>query len=216
MFWTELNKISSVNKQISLTIGNASESKDIAQLFHDKYNALYNSVPTSDDEYVFYVKHCQLNFHTPNCTSLLDLITPESVKRCILKIKSGKDDFNESFTSDYLITSCGRLHSVFLLLFCLITYHGHYPDNLLKSTIISIPKDAKAYLSNVNNYRRIFLLNSINKVFDYVNIELYQDNLMLSDMQFAYKTQHSTALCSVVYLETLQYYRQNVVRFSVV
>ena len=28
-------------------------------------------------------------------------------------------------------------------------------------------------------------------------------------MQFAYKTQHSTALCSVVYLETLQYYRQN-------
>ena len=28
-------------------------------------------------------------------------------------------------------------------------------------------------------------------------------------MQFAYKSQHSTALCSVVYLETLQYYRQN-------
>ena len=28
-------------------------------------------------------------------------------------------------------------------------------------------------------------------------------------MQFAYKTQHSTALCSVVYFETLQYYKQN-------
>ena len=28
-------------------------------------------------------------------------------------------------------------------------------------------------------------------------------------MQFAYKTQHSTASCSVVYLENLQYYRQN-------
>ena len=28
-------------------------------------------------------------------------------------------------------------------------------------------------------------------------------------MQFASKTQHSTALCSVVYLETLQYYIQN-------
>ena len=28
-------------------------------------------------------------------------------------------------------------------------------------------------------------------------------------MQFAYKSQHSTALCSVVYLETLQYYRQH-------
>ena len=32
---------------------------------------------------------------------------------------------------------------------------------------------------------------------------------MSSDVQFAYKSQHSTALCSVVYLETLQYYKQN-------
>ena len=32
---------------------------------------------------------------------------------------------------------------------------------------------------------------------------------MSSDMQFAYKTQHSTALCSVVYLETFQYHRLN-------
>ena len=53
-------------------------------------------------------------------------------------------------------------------------YHGHYQDNLLKSTIISIPKDAKASLSNVDNYRGISLSNSINKVFDYVIIELYQ------------------------------------------
>ena len=32
---------------------------------------------------------------------------------------------------------------------------------------------------------------------------------MSSNMQFAFKTQHSAALCSVIYLETLQYYRQN-------
>ena len=50
--------------------------------------------------------------------------------------------------------------------------HGHYPDNLLKSTIILILKDAKASLSNVDNYRGIYLSNSINKVIDYVIIEL--------------------------------------------
>ena len=43
----------------------------------------------------------------------------------------------------------------------------------------------------------------------YLDYYLYQDNLMSSDMQFAYETQHLIALCSVVYLETLQYYRQN-------
>ena len=83
-----------------------------------------------------------------------------------------------------IINSCSRLHSVLALLFQSIIYHGHYPDNLLKSTIISIPK---ASLSNVDNYRGISLSNSINKVFDYVIIELYQNTLMSSDMQFAYK-----------------------------
>ena len=43
MFWSELNKISD-------TVGNASGSKEIAQLFHDKYKALYNRVSTSEDE----------------------------------------------------------------------------------------------------------------------------------------------------------------------
>ena len=50
MFWSELNTISSVDKQISDTVGNASWSKEIAQLFHDKYKALYNSLSTSEDE----------------------------------------------------------------------------------------------------------------------------------------------------------------------
>ena len=101
------------------------------------------------------------------------------------------------------------MHSILALLFRSIIYHGHYPDNLQKSTIISIPKDARASLSNVDNYRGISVSNSMNKVFDYVIIKLYQNTLMSSDMQFAYKSQHSTALCSVVYLETLQYYEQN-------
>ena len=163
---------------------------------------------TSEDELrllreTLLVKHLSAN------TSLLDLVTPDLSKRCISKLKSGKGDGSESFTSDHLINSCSRLHSVLALLFQLIIYHGQYLNNLLKSTIISIPKDAKASLSNVDNYRGISLSNSINKVFDYVIIELYQNTLMSSDMQFAYKSQHSTALCSVVYFETLQYYQQN-------
>ena len=65
MFWSELNKISSVGKQIRDTVGNASGSKDIAQLFHDKYKALTTAFLPVMMNYVFYVKHCQLNFHLP-------------------------------------------------------------------------------------------------------------------------------------------------------
>ena len=44
-----------------------------------------------------------------------------------------------------------------------------------------------------------FFVKLYYEVFKYVIIKLYRDNLMSSDMQFAYKTQHSTALCSVVF-----------------
>ena len=156
---------------------------------------------TSEDDLRLLRETFSVKLLLANTTSL-DLVTPDLIKR-ISKLKSGKGDGNESFTSDHLINSCSRLHSVLALLFRSIIYHGHYPDNLLKSTIISIPKDAKASLSNVDNYRGFSLSNSINKVFDYMIIELHQNTLMSSDMQFAYKSQHSTALWSVVYLETL-------------
>ena len=164
-------------------------------------------MPTSDDELRLLHVRETLSVKLPSAnTSSLDLITPDLIKRCILKLKSGKGDGNESFASDHQINLCKHVHFVLALLFRSIIYHSHYPDNLLKSTIISIPTDAKVSLSNVDNYREISLSNSINKVFDYVIIELYHDKLMSS----AYKTQHSTALCSVVHLlETLQYYRQN-------
>ena len=42
------------------------------------------------------------------------------------------------------------------------------PTVLLKSTIISIPKDSKASLSNSDLHRGISLFNSINKLFDHV------------------------------------------------
>ena len=36
--------------------------------------------------------------------------------------------------------------------------HGYTPTDLLKSSIISIPKDAKVSLTNIDNYRGITLL----------------------------------------------------------
>ena len=93
------------------------------------------------------------------------------------------------------------------MLFRAIVIHGHYPRNLLVSIIISIPKDLKSSFFNVDNYRGISLFNSIAKVFDHVIVEICNDQLIATDMQYAYKENHSTTLCSLMYLETLQYYR---------
>ncbi len=208
IFWEEVNKITSASKQTSNTIGNAHGPHEITTLFHDKYKALYNSVPTNDRE--MSELYANVRSKVLECDlSILHDVTPCLIQRCIKKLKSGKGDGGEGFKSDHLINSCTRLHVLLSILFRSIVMHGYSPRNLLVSTIVSIPKDSKASLCNQDNYRGISLFNSIAKVFDYVIIDLFGDHLMTSDMQFAYKEKHSTTLCSVIYLETLQHYAKN-------
>ena len=60
--------------------------------------------------------------------------------------------------------------------------HGYSPDDLLKSSIISIPKDNTASLTTSDNYRGITFFNAICKLFDNVILVLYGDELQSSDM----------------------------------
>ena len=83
--------------------------------------------------------------------------------------------------------------------------HGYYPKELVKSTIISFPKNKLASLSKSTNYRGISLFNSINKLFDYIINDLCGDTLSISDMQFGYKSNHSTISCTTVLKEKNKY-----------
>ena len=47
--------------------------------------------------------------------------------------------------------------------------HGYNAADLLSSTIISIPKDARGDMSRSDNYRGIALCNSICKLFDIID-----------------------------------------------
>ena len=56
----------------------------------------------------------------------------------------GKDDVDYGFKSDHIFTS-HRLHALSML-FNRMVVHGHTPTDLLKSTIVSIPKNNKAHI----------------------------------------------------------------------
>ena len=92
------------------------------------------------------------------------------------------------------------------LLFNAMLIHGYTPDDLLKSSIISIPKNRTASLTTSDNYRGISLFNAICKLLDNVILLLYGDELQSSDMQFGYKQGHSTTLCTLIYKEVVHHY----------
>ena len=77
--------------------------------------------------------------------------------------------------------------------------HGYNPKVLLKSTIVSIPKDNKASLWNSDNYRGISLFNSIN-TFHHVILNLYKDQFQSSDMQCGYE-KDTLQLCVLWFIE---------------
>ena len=52
----------------------------------------------------------------------------------------------------------------------------------------------------------ILFSNSICKLYDYVFIDLNIDYLKTGDMQYVFKSNHSTVLCSAVYIETVNNY----------
>ena len=85
--------------------------------------------------------------------------------------------------------------------------HGQYPNELLKSTILSLPNDKKTSLSNNDNYRVISMLNSIHKLFHYVIIDICGDSLSTSDCKLhGYKNNHSTNMCTVILKEVTHHY----------
>ena len=76
---------------------------------------------------------------------------------------------------------------------------GYNPRELLLSSIISIPKDMKTSLRDSNNYRGILLFNAICKVYDHAIICLCYNKFITPYMQFGFKANHSTVMCSLVF-----------------
>ena len=122
------------------------------------------------------------------------------------KLKPHKDDGNYGFKSDHLINGSNKLFIMLSIMFNAFLTHGFNSEDLLLSTIISIPKDNRGSMNSSDNYRGISVSNSICKLYDYVFIDLNMDYLKTDDMQFGFKNNPSTVLCTVVYIKTINHY----------
>ena len=203
LFWQNIKSLNPANKTIPTSVDGKQGSSEIAKLFRSKYELLYNSVPTSGSVLSGISNEIddRLSHDPIDC-----YVTPYMICTCISKLKKNKSDGDRGFNSNHLIYGCHRLNVILSILFNSMMSHGYYPQELLKSTIISIPKDRSASLSNSDNYRGISLFNSMCKLFDYVIIELSGTSLSTSDMQFGFKREHSTTMCTVILKEVVNHY----------
>ena len=204
-FFSEVKKLEP-KVAVTVPIDGIVEGRAIAQHFANKYENLFNCVPSDPD--VMSTVRTYVN----NCTNANNsdrVIRLNEVVESIKNLKSNKGDGSDGFMSNHLILSCHRFIVNLSLLLTAVLTHGYQPKELLLGTIESIPKDKKKDLCTSSNYRGITLCNSISKILDIIILSRYRDKLNTSDLQFAFKRGHSTAMCTLVLKEIVRYYYNN-------
>ena len=96
-FWREIKIIISANKLSTTIMDNANGDKEITSLLVNKYETLYSSVPTDDNE--------MNKLHSIIDEGLVSqqlqgmVVTPSIIAQYIQQLKKGKGDGNQGFTS---------------------------------------------------------------------------------------------------------------------
>jgi hypothetical protein len=169
---------------------------------------LYNSVPYDSAE----LRDIRKGIDASLLSSSIgkdSIISCLEIQSAIAKLKAHKGDGNIGLSSDHFIHAGADLAVHIAILFTSLIVHGSVPSDFLVSTIIPIPKNRHASAANSDNFRGIALSSVYCKLFDHVVLCKYHDKLISSDLQFGFKQNSSTSMCTMVLKETISYYVKN-------
>ena len=201
--WAELKKMDENRNTLPSSINGLSDDSEIASIFANKYKTLYNSVPTSKEEL-----DRLRNDMTEEMKDSFEVVnvTLSEVNCAISKLNPGKRDGTLGTFSDHFINCSEKMKILITKMVNAMLCHGFTPTDLLEAVIVSIPKDLRGNLCADDNYRGIALCSALCKIIDLIFIEKYSDLIITSELQFAFKEEHSTNMCTTILKEVCSYY----------
>ena len=137
---------------------------------------------------------------------LTQTVCHADIEKSILKLKCGKLDGSRGTDSDHFVCYSRKFKTPLSLLVSSMFVYGYTISRLLEAVICSIPKDLRGDLCSSNNCRGIALCSALCKLIDLIIIDKYGDKLITSDLQFAFKGEHSTTMCTAVLKEIASHY----------
>ena len=167
-----------------------SGTENISDLFSYKLQDILNSQNTS-------VRDSLLS-HLSSSLSSTDIQSFSINEDCVLDafshLKHGKSD-GSNLVSDHVIHALPVLSSFLAKLFTVILKHGYMPEQLRNCVLVPIPKNSKDS-SISDNYRPIALAPTLSKALEWCILLLFRDHFQTSGLQFGFKSNMSTSLCS--------------------
>jgi len=204
-FWNSVYKISN-NKATchAISVGGATGPQNVATMWKDHFEKLYNSNVGNKYRSVFDEKI--KNFSDVSFTSSFSL---KDVWDTISMQKRGKAPGPDNIHMEAFIYGGHRLQLLLSCLFNLFLQYGYVPDAFHRATIIPLVKCKTGDMTDVNNYRAIALSNSITKILESLLYKFIDSQDAADEYQFGFKKNHSTAICTHVFKKTVSHYRQN-------
>jgi hypothetical protein len=204
-FWKEVKKLNGKKAVSAGVVDDNCNPQSISQLFADKYQDLYNNVSYNVEE----LKGIQLSIvekiaQTGYCADYI--IRPDEVIEALCRLKANKNDGGEGLSTNHFKFAGVELSVHLAFLFSSILVHGSMPDDFHKCTAIPIPKSKNLNVTDSNNYRGIALSSIFAKIFDLIVLVRYSDYLDSCELQFGFKRDHSTTMCSMIMKETISNY----------
>ena len=202
-FWAEAKKLANQRHAGANMIDGCCGSSDIASLFATKYQALYNSVGYSSVEMEQLRSELLDRVRYTNSADHLANITVDDIASAIYQLKSHKRDGYSGLSTNHFKYANASLYAYIADLFNGMLVHGVVPDDLMHCTTIPIPKGGKCNTTNSENYRGITLSSVFGRILDLIVLKKYHSCLASDDLQFGFKVNSSTAMCSMVLKEVI-------------
>ena len=172
--------------------------------FRELYTKLYNSAGTEEE--VGRLKHHLADMITHDAMTEVDKITGEVVKRACERMKPGKSDVSEAYTSDIFLHAPDSMFNALSSVFRSFLVHGTVTLSILSCAFLPLYKGGHKKPEQFTSYRAIAGASQLLKLWDYVVLELWGGHLSTDSMQFGFKKKMSTAHCSWLVIEVCGYF----------
>ena len=201
----DIRESRSKNSTHARVVDGCNSKPEIAENFKDIYNCIYNT-HNDKEEVQKFTEENEAKISQSD-SGIVDSISPEMIKKIILKLSDNKNDSCWDWKSNALKLGSDSLSAPLCDLICAMLIHGHIPKIFLLCNLIPIIKNKNESKLTSNNYRLIAISSLLLKLFDHVFMELSIENLKPDFHQFGFQSGLSTTMCTWSLTETINFFR---------
>lgn len=194
-FWKAIKMMNNNKISPPYDIEGICGSDNIATLWREHYNKLFNSVKSNTG-------HMDKVEWDANIT-----VRPGEVLDAIKMLDNNKACGTDGIAAEHLKYASYRLSPMLAMCFSSLMVHGVLPDSILSVLLVPVLKEKTGRLNSMDNYRPIAIASILSKVLERIILYRMEKYLLTTDNQFGFKSKHSTDLCIYVLKEAITKYQ---------